>query len=254
MKNTTPRVADPEEEISLMSKRKSSDNGRIPNGMGSCFSGQIVRTDNTTVVTYINRQGGKLSLQLHNLVRKLIVWSTAHFSSLHATHVPGVLNVGADVLSRGLLHPDENAPLGVDALGHLWLKVLLYAFPQPSLVSPTLDRVRENGLSLLLIAPRWPREAVAGRDCPAPLGRALATPIASEPAVASRWANFSPPSGMNQSLGLAREGLNINALGLPKEVIYTIQSARAPSTRSLCDLKWWVFEDWCTRKGVIPFQ
>ncbi|KAL0162443.1 hypothetical protein M9458_041839, partial [Cirrhinus mrigala] len=122
---------------------KSSDNGRIPDGMGSCFSGQIdkrlhinmlelmavflalkhfrpflegfhvlVRTDNTTVVAYINRQGGTRSLQLHNLARKLIVWSAAHFSSLRATHVPGVLNVGADLLSRGnplygewVLHP-----------------------------------------------------------------------------------------------------------------------------------------------------
>ncbi|KAI2662618.1 hypothetical protein H4Q32_001518 [Labeo rohita] len=103
-------------------------------------------------------------------------------------------------------------------------------------------------------SPSLAREAVAGRDCPAPLGRALATPIASGPAVPSRGANFLPSSGTNQSLGLAREGLNLNALGLPQEVINTIQSARAPSMRSLYDLKWRVFEDWCTRKGVIPFQ
>ncbi|KAL0199690.1 hypothetical protein M9458_002877, partial [Cirrhinus mrigala] len=140
----------------------------------------LVRTDNTTVVAYINRQGGTRSLQLHNLARKLIVWSAAHFSSLRATHVPGVLNVGADLLSRGnplygewVLHPqvvnqiweiygkaavdlfasranakcplyfslrDENAPLGVDALAHPWPNVLLYAFPPLSLISPTLDR------------------------------------------------------------------------------------------------------------------
>lgn len=55
-------------------------------------------------------------------------------------------------------------------------------------------------------------------------------------------------------MGLAREGLNLSALGLPQEVINTIQSARAPSTRSLYSLKWRVFEDWCTRKRVIPFQ
>lgn len=71
----------------------------------------LVRTDNTTVVVYISRQGGTRSLQLHNLECKLIVWSTAHFGLLRATHIP-VLNVGADLLSRSnplyrecVLHP-----------------------------------------------------------------------------------------------------------------------------------------------------
>lgn len=40
-------------------------------------------------------------MQLHNLVRKLIVWCTVHFSSLHVAHIPRVLNVVADLLSRG---------------------------------------------------------------------------------------------------------------------------------------------------------
>ncbi|XP_073725558.1 kinesin-like protein KIF6 isoform X3 [Misgurnus anguillicaudatus] len=181
----------------------------------------LVRTDNTTVVAYINRQGGTRSLQLHNLARKLIVWSAAHFSSLRATHVPGVLNMGADLLSRGnplygewVLHPqvmdqiwgiygraavdlfasrenakcplyfslrDENAPLGVDALAHPWPNVLLYAFPPLSLISPTLERVRENALSLLLIAPHWPGrpwlaeivQLLQGEPWPLPLRRDL---------------------------------------------------------------------------------
>lgn len=181
----------------------------------------LVRTDNTTVVAYVNRQGGTRSLQLHNLARKLLVWGAAHFSSLRATHVPGVLNVGADLLSRGnplygewVLHTqvvdqiwgmygkaavdlfasranakcplyfslrDENAPLGVDALAHPWPNVLLYAFPPLSLISPTLDRIRENGLSLLLIAPRWPGrlwlaeivQLLQGEPWPLPLRRDL---------------------------------------------------------------------------------
>ncbi|GAA6099882.1 uncharacterized protein LOC124401124 [Tachysurus ichikawai] len=50
---------------------------------------------------------------------------------------------------------DANAPLGVDALAHQWPDVLLYAFPPQSLISPTLARVREQCLSLILIALRW---------------------------------------------------------------------------------------------------
>ncbi|CAL9694240.1 unnamed protein product [Knipowitschia caucasica] len=50
---------------------------------------------------------------------------------------------------------DANASLGVDALAHPWPTVLLYAFPPISLISPTLARVREQRLSLILIAPCW---------------------------------------------------------------------------------------------------
>ncbi len=70
----------------------------------------LVRTDN--MMMYINRQGGSRSLQLHSLARKLIVWSTVHFSSLCVIHILGVLKVGADFLSGGnllygewVLHP-----------------------------------------------------------------------------------------------------------------------------------------------------
>lgn len=119
-----------------------------------------------TVVTYISRQGGMRSLQLHNLACKLIVRGTAHFSSLRVKHVPGVLNEGADLLSRGnplygecalevvdqiwKIHGratvylfalqanakrplyfslrDEKAPLSADELAHQWPNVRLYAY------------------------------------------------------------------------------------------------------------------------------
>ncbi len=97
-------------------------------------------------------------------------------------------------------------------------------------------------------SPSLAGEAVASRDHPAPSGIALASPIASGPAVTSEGTYISSPPGSNQSLGLARGGLNINAPGLPQVVINKIQSTRAPSTCSLYDLKWWVFEDWCTSK------
>lgn len=61
----------------------------------------LVRCDNTTAVAYINRQGGVRSSKLHALAYKLLVWSRRVFLSLRATHVPGLLNRGADLLSRG---------------------------------------------------------------------------------------------------------------------------------------------------------
>ncbi len=61
----------------------------------------LVRTDNMTVVSYINRQGGTRSLPLLQLARKLLTWSSELLASLRAVHVPGCLNGGADMLSRG---------------------------------------------------------------------------------------------------------------------------------------------------------
>ena len=60
----------------------------------------LIKTDNSTVVAYVNRQGGLRSLRLHMLAHKLIVWGSTHFLSLRATHVPGALNCCADLLSR----------------------------------------------------------------------------------------------------------------------------------------------------------
>uniref|UniRef100_A0A3P9C179 Zinc finger protein 106 n=1 Tax=Maylandia zebra TaxID=106582 RepID=A0A3P9C179_9CICH len=54
----------------------------------------LVRTDNSTVVSYINRQGGTRSLPLLQLSRSLLLWCSVHFLTLRATHVPGHLNLG----------------------------------------------------------------------------------------------------------------------------------------------------------------
>ena len=154
----------------------------------------LVKTDNTTTVSYINRQGGLRSLTLHVLARELILWCDRRLLSVRALHVPGLLNRGADLLSRGScryddwsLHPkvvdqiwarfgrprvdlfaseeDAKCPLffairgaaslGLDAVAHDWPRELLYAFPPLSLISPTLQRVRSLHLSLILVAPAW---------------------------------------------------------------------------------------------------
>ena len=48
--------------------------------------------------------------------------------------------------------------------------------------------------------------------------------------------------------------MNLTSCGLPQNVIMTIQSARAPSTRTVYEAKWRVFEDWCTSTDEVPFQ
>ncbi|KAI2661474.1 Transposon Ty3-G Gag-Pol polyprotein [Labeo rohita] len=129
----------------------------------------LVRTDSTAVVYYINHQGGLRSRPLYKLAHQILVWSQDKLLSLRAVHIPGYLNVGADILSRQgprpgewMLHPEvvkqiwrifgsaqvdlfatrENAqcplwfslvhpaPLGLDAMTQTWPRLRLYAFPR----------------------------------------------------------------------------------------------------------------------------
>ena len=57
-------------------------------------------TDNTTVVSYINKEGGMRSGPLCALLWKILTWCTRHQVTLKARHIPGRLNVVADKLSR----------------------------------------------------------------------------------------------------------------------------------------------------------
>ncbi len=52
----------------------------------------LVRMDNTATVAYINRQGGLRSHRMSQLARHLLLWSQKHLRSLHAIHIPGLLN------------------------------------------------------------------------------------------------------------------------------------------------------------------
>ena len=64
--------------------------------------GQIVliATDNTTVVSYINKEGGMKSGSLCALLWRLLAWCHPRKIILRARHIPGRLNVIADNLSR----------------------------------------------------------------------------------------------------------------------------------------------------------
>ena len=61
----------------------------------------LVRSDNTTVVSYINFEGGTHSLFLCRLVSELWEWCLPRGIHLLAAHIPGEDNLVADFLSRG---------------------------------------------------------------------------------------------------------------------------------------------------------
>ena len=60
----------------------------------------LIATDNTTVVAYINKQGGTHSNLLLRLVVDLFLWLQTQDITLRARHIPVRLNVIVDRLSR----------------------------------------------------------------------------------------------------------------------------------------------------------
>ena len=60
----------------------------------------LVATDNTTVVSYINKEGGMRSGPLCALLWRILSWCTGKQVTLKAQHIPGRLNVVSDKLSR----------------------------------------------------------------------------------------------------------------------------------------------------------
>ncbi|KAL0177345.1 hypothetical protein M9458_026239, partial [Cirrhinus mrigala] len=238
----------------------------------------LVRTDNTSVVSYINHQGGLRSRPLYKLAHQILVWSQDKLLSLRAVYVPGHLNLGADILSRQgprpgewMLHPEvveqiwrvfgpaqvdlfatrENtqcplwyslvhpAPLGLDAMVQTWPRLRLYAFPPIALLPGVLERVRRDGV--MVLGPDFsPRRLSLGDS------RQERSPLTG------RGLHLSPPAGAVEALGVASEGAHLLASCLSTEVVETILQSRAPSTRKLYALKWKLFTSWCGRRQQDP--
>ncbi|XP_024865142.1 uncharacterized protein LOC108244802 [Kryptolebias marmoratus] len=97
-------------------------------------------------------------------------------------------------------------------------------------------------------------KALGGRNNSGSVSTTMAPSHSQRPSVSSSGGDLSSTSRSSGSLGLARERWNLNVTGLPPEVIDTIQNSRAPSTRSLYNSKWRVFEEWCVERQAIPFQ
>ena len=65
--------------------------------------------DNSTVVAYINKQGGTHSVEMCALLWKIMTWCHHYKITLKARHIPGCLNVMADLLSRSNQVQSTNA-------------------------------------------------------------------------------------------------------------------------------------------------
>ena len=128
----------------------------------------LVATDNSTVVAYINKQGGTHSAEICALLWKIMTWCHRYQVTLKARHIPGCLNVMANLLSRSnqvqstewSLHPQvfkqtclkwftPHVDLFATRLNH---KVPLYISPVPDQNAWVIDALNINWSGLTAYA------------------------------------------------------------------------------------------------------
>ena len=130
-----------------------------------------VATDNSTVVSYINKQGGTHSPTLLRLTVDFFLWLESQNIILRARHIPGCLNVIADHLScpnqpistEWSLHPEIERPVirvwgtpEVDmfaTLSKLHLPRFMSSIPEPRALSVDALSQDWQGRSMYMFPP-----------------------------------------------------------------------------------------------------
>ena len=107
-----------------------------------------LRTDNTTVACYVNKQGGARSPVLSRLAENLLLWCQNNNICLSALHVAGASNIIADQLSRPHLILQSEwtlVPQVLEPVWRIWFRPMVDLFATmfnhrlPVYVSPVPD-------------------------------------------------------------------------------------------------------------------
>ena len=108
----------------------------------------LLRTDNTTVACYVNKQGGARSPVLSRMAENLLLWCQDNNICLTALHVSGSANIIADQLSRPHLILQTEWTLVPQVLEPVWrawfqpmvdLFATMFNYRLPIYVSPVPD-------------------------------------------------------------------------------------------------------------------
>ncbi len=232
----------------------------------------LVRTDNTLVVSYINRQEGLHSRPLCRLAHQILLWAQGKLLSLRADYIPGHLNQGAYIMSRHGQRPGEWR-LHPEVVELLWrefgqAEVDLFASQEtthcPALVVPHASSSAWAGchgadvaeVSSVRFSPDRSAPESSGKSTPGRGPSSASSPVLASlsmvlrPCVPPRrlsagdsdqegpplsvWGHHpSPLPGLMETVGVAPEGAQLIASGLSTEVVETILQSRAPTTRKL---------------------
>ena len=249
----------------------------------------LVATDNTTAVSYINKQGGMRSGSLCALLWRLLSWCHPRGISLRARHIPGRLNVIADKLSNQLIQtewslsqqvfnllcskwtqtqldlfatrfnhklpkfvvPDRTA-WAVDAMNLSWENLDVYAFPPVSLFSQVVSKLVDQGCRrMILIAPGWPNMPWFWDLVNLSVQIPFKLPLQRDLVTHSAFQrSCSQEYQQPEPTCLARRASVIQEQGFSDKVAARIEAPQRHSTRAVYKSKWAIFVKWCDLNKV----
>ena len=250
----------------------------------------LIATDNTTVVSYINKEGGMRLGPLCALLWRILTWYTGKQVTLKARHIPGCLNVVADKLSRlgqtiqtewsflqtlcnrwhqpqidlfatrfnnklplfvsPVLDPMATA---VDALSLPWENLDACAFPPTAILGKVVEKLQDSPYQrLILIAPGWPNM---------PWFWDLVEMSSQIPLLLPQLTNLLTPDSTLQSDPsqksdkfkspcMAPRATAIKEQGFSEAVAARIEAPQKGSTKSVYKTKWAIFTKWCINHKV----
>ena len=243
----------------------------------------LVATDNTTVVSYINKEGGMKLGPFCALLWKILTWCTRNQVTLKARHIPGWLIVVADKLSRlgqtiqtewsllpevfrticGRWHRpkihlfatrfNNKLPLFVSpvpALSLPWKDLDVYAFPPAAILGKVVEKFRDSPCKrIILIAPGWPNMPwfwdLVAMSSQIPLSLPNLPNLLTQPFNQILHRNLTK----SKSPCMAPRASAIKEQGFSEAVAARIEPQRG-STRSVYEAKWTIFTKWCLSNQV----
>ena len=132
----------------------------------------LLRIDNTTAISYINRMGGVRFRKLSDLARRIWKWCEERELFIFASYIASKDNVEADIESRRLDKETEFELSAVafqqtvnkfgypdiDLFTIKWNRFFFYAFPPFILVSRVLQKIKAEGAEGIVVVPQWPAQ------------------------------------------------------------------------------------------------
>ena len=254
----------------------------------------MIATDNSTVVSYINKQGGTRSTSLLRLTVELFLWLESQDIIVWARHIPGCLNMIADHLSRPnqpiptewSLHPEI-----VKRIFRVWgtPEVDMFATLSNSHLPRFMSPVPEpRALAVDALSQDWQgRSMYVSTFSPAQQGHAeitvhssgrgvprsplvavstvvptLTTSLCGAPVDSPILSRSSVPAGPEVHLrrkvipSARMEALmrHYKAAGFSDEVSRLAAAPRRPSTNRMYDDRWCRFTRWAAGQGVDPLN
>ena len=247
----------------------------------------LVATDNSTVVAYINKEGGTHSAEMCALLWKIMTWCHHCHITLKARHIPGCLNVMADLLSRSnqvqstewSLHPqmfkqicqkwftphvdlfathlNHKLPLyvspkawDIDALKINWTALTAYAYPPMALLHRVIQKIRQCYCLIIIIAPGWPEMPWFWDLVQLSTEIPLQLPVSTTLLKQSHIYVFhSNPQHLKPPRLVSRSG-QLQEQGFSVEVAERIAAPQRSSTRTIYKSNWALLEKWCRENSV----